>query len=269
MNIIHAIILGVVEGITEFLPISSTAHLIFTTEILGIPLESFTKSFEIIIQSGAILAALFYFGKKILADKELILKAIVGFIPTGVAGFFLYKTIKQALGGGSTIAWVLVGGGIVMLFLERFFRKKKEMAEMIEEKQPDGVIAQADSVQITYLQAFIIGCFQCIALIPGVSRSASTIYGGRLLGIERSRVIDFSFLIAIPTMGAATSYDLLKNASSFTLDQTGVLVIGFIVSFFVAYAAIASFLAFIKKYSFSVFGWYRIVVGILALLFLF
>ncbi len=288
MNILQSIILGIVEGITEFLPVSSTAHIVFATKILQISATQFTKSFDIIIQSGAILAAVLFFGKKIMSSRQLMLKSIVGFIPTGIVGLLLYKKIKELLGNGSAIAWVLILGGIAMLFLERYFKDKEDRegkdeidtelgmqagvegkVENQEGMNPVEIKLQKTYASITLKKAFLIGCYQCLALIPGVSRSAATVYGGRLLNISREKAVDFSFMLAIPTMVVATLYDIYKNASSFNNDQLGVLAVGFLASFFVAYAVIASLLSFIKKNSFNVFAWYRIIVGILALLFIF
>ncbi len=268
MNILHSIIFGIVEGITEFLPISSTAHLILTAKILHIADSDFLKSFEIIIQLGSILAAVLYFGKRLLSNIELLKRAIIGFIPTGIIGLFLYKYIKNALGSDVHVAWTLLIGGILIIIFEKYYIRD-EVVQPVATETTDGV-QKVDGVasRVSLLQAFYIGCFQCLALIPGLSRSAATIIGGELIGVKKQDAVDFTFMLAIPTMAAATLYDLYKNYHLFSSDQIGVLSVGFLTSFFVAYIAIASFLRYIKKNSFTAFGWYRVVVGIFALLFI-
>ncbi len=246
---LHAIILGIIEGITEFLPISSTGHLILTSSLLEIPQTIFTKSFEIIIQFGAICSVIVLYWKK-LWDVETIKKLIVAFIPTGIIGLFLYKLVKTyLLGNTGVVLWALLIGGIALIVFELFHKESKNEKGGIE--------------SISYKQAFMIGLFQSIAIVPGVSRSAATIVGGLLSGLKRITIVEFSFLLAVPTMLAATSLDVFKSHGSFSADQFGVLAVGFIVSFLVALVSIKFLLRFIQTHTFIPFGIYRIVVAIL------
>ena len=246
MSPLHALILGIVEGITEFLPISSTAHMILTGHLLRLEESEFVKSFEIIIQLGAILSVVAIFWRKLL-DVEVLKKAIIAFLPTGVIGLTVYKVVKDVLLGN---VWVVLGalalGGLALIL---FDRRPVDQDETI------------DFSTITYRKALQIGLFQCVAMIPGVSRSAATIVGGSLIGVPRRTIVEFSFLLAIPTMGAATGYELLKG-----YDQMGghwdALAIGFVVSFVTALVAIRTFLGFVKRRSLAAFGWYRIVLAV-------
>lgn len=245
---LHAVILGIVEGITEFLPVSSTGHLILTSAILGLTESSFLKTFEIAIQLGAILAVVVLYGKTLLKDRQMIQKVIIGFIPTGILGLLLYKTVKQyLLGNQKVVVAALVLGGVFLILFERYHM------------HPEGEEAKS----ISYRQAIAIGLFQSLAMIPGVSRSASTIIGGLLLGVERKTIVEFSFLLAIPTMAAATGLDLLKTAPQFTSAEAQALAVGFVVAFVVAMISIKFLLRFIQKHSFVSFGIYRIIVGAL------
>lgn len=246
MSPLHAVILGIVEGITEFLPISSTAHMILTGHLLRLGDSEFLKSFEIIIQLGAILSVVVLFWRKLL-DVQVLAKAVVAFIPTGIVGLTVYKAVKAHLLGN---LWVVLGalliGGIVLIVFDR---------------KPVDADERIDFSTITYPKAVQIGLAQCLGMIPGVSRSAATIVGGSLLGVPRRTIVEFSFLLAIPTMAAATGYDLLKNYRLMD-GNWGALGIGFVVSFVTALLAIKSFLGFVKKRSFAAFGWYRIVLAL-------
>lgn len=245
---LHAVILGIIEGITEFLPISSTGHLILASALLGLTESSFLKTFEIAIQLGAILAVVVLYGKTLLKNRELIQKVIIGFVPTGVLGLLLYKTVKHyLLGNQKVVVAALVLGGVFLILFERYHM------------HPEGEEAKF----ISYRQALAIGLFQSLAMIPGVSRSASTIIGGLLLGVERKTIVEFSFLLAIPTMAAATGLDLLKTAPQFTSAEVQALVVGFVVAFIVAMISIKFLLRFIQRHSFVSFGIYRIFVGAL------
>ena len=247
MSYLHALILGIVEGITEFLPISSTAHMILAGRLLGLGDSDFVKSFQIIIQLGAILSVVVLFWRKLL-DRDVLAKAVVGFVPIGLAGLTVYKAVKSyLLGNVPVVLGALLVGGIVLVLFDR--RRQEE----------DGPV---DFSTITYGRAAAIGAFQCLGLIPGVSRSAATIVGGSLIGVPRRTIIEFSFLLAIPTMAAATGYDLLKNYRLLG-GNFDVLAVGFVVSFVVALLAIKSFLGYIKNRSFAAFGWYRIVLAVL------
>jgi undecaprenyl-diphosphatase len=253
ITFIHAIIFGIIEGITEFLPISSTGHLILTAHLLGLTETEFLKSFQIIIQLGAILAVVVLYWRSFF-DLEIIKRLVVGFIPTGIIGLLLYKVAKQyLLGNESVVLWALAIGGLLLLILEFFERRK--------------IPTRDEPVSsISYAQAFLVGIFQAIAIIPGVSRSAATISGGLLLRIPRKTIIEFSFLLAVPTMLAATALDIFKSAGSFSFSGVALLVVGFLVSFFVAVAAIKWLLQYLKTHTFVAFGFYRIALAVVFLL---
>jgi undecaprenyl-diphosphatase len=242
----HAVVLGIVEGITEFLPISSTAHLILASKALGLEDTEFLKSFEIIIQLGAILSVVVLYWKRFL-NIEVLKKLVVAVIPTGVIGLTVYKAIKGYLLGNVTVVlWTLLIGGIALIIFERFQQRDDR---------------DVDFSEISYRKAFLIGLFQAIAVIPGVSRSAATIVGGSLLGVSKRTIVEFSFMLAVPTMLAASGLELVKNRSAIN-GNFEILAIGFIVSFLTAILAIKSFLGYIKKRDFSAFGWYRIVLAV-------
>jgi undecaprenyl-diphosphatase len=246
LDAFHAIILGIVEGITEFLPVSSTAHLILSADAMRLATSEFLKSFEIIIQLGAILSVVVLYWRKFL-DIDVLKKLVVAVFPTGVIGLTVYKAIKGYLLGNVMVVLVaLVVGGIALIVFERFDR---------------GVERDVDFAEITYRKAFLIGLFQAIAVIPGVSRSAATIVGGSLIGVGKRTIVEFSFMLAVPTMLAASGLELVKNRSALHGNMP-VLAIGFVVSFITAILAIKSFLSYIKKRDFSLFGWYRIALAI-------
>lgn len=247
MDLLTAAILGIVEGISEFLPISSTGHLILTSHLLGLKHTDFLKSFEIAIQVGAISSVIVLYWRYLLINFNVMKKVIVAFIPTGIMGLTLYKLIKQFLLGSSTIVlWSLFLGGVFLIAFEMWHREKED--------------AVAEVSDISFRQALIIGCFQSIAMIPGVSRSASTIVGGLLLGLKRKVIVEFSFLLAVPTMLAATAYDLLKSGSQFSMDQAQFLAVGFVTSFVVALLSIKFLLRYIQTHTFIAFGVYRILL---------
>lgn len=247
MTFLHALVLGIIEGITEFLPVSSTGHLILASALLRIPETDFLKSFEIAIQAGAILAIAVMYSKKILTDWQYVKKVIVACLPTFVLGVVAYPYIKgYLLGNTGVVLWALFLGGIAILAAERWYGKKDRAGTEI----------------ISYRQAFYIGLFQTIAFVPGVSRSAATILGGLSLGLNRKTAAEFSFILAVPTMVAATGYDLLKNADLVAGSGSFALLgIGFLVSAVTAYAAVYYFIKYIQRHDFSPFGWYRIVVA--------
>jgi undecaprenyl-diphosphatase len=245
MTVLQAIIVGIVEGITEFLPISSTAHMILTSHALQLRETEFLKSFEIIIQLGAILSIVVLYWKR-LWNLELIKKLFVAFLPTGIIGFTVYRLVKQyLLGNVPVVLAALVLGGIALIFWERIHGHDDRESDMSE---------------ITYRRALLIGVAQAVAMIPGVSRSAATIVGGSLMGVSKRTIVDFSFLLAIPTMAAATGYDLLKSYGSLN-GHLDILAIGFVVSFITAIIAVKTFLGYIKRHSFAAFGWYRIILA--------
>lgn len=250
MNLFSALVLGVVEGITEFLPVSSTGHLILAAHLLGFSQGEFMKSFEIVIQLGAILAVVVLYWKLLLRDFEVMKRVFVAFLPTATVGFLLYKIIKKyLLAGHGLVVWTLLLGGILIILFERWHKESENSADDIK--------------AISYKHLVFIGLFQCIAMVPGVSRSACTIIGGLLLGIKRKTIAEFSFLLAVPTMLAATALDLVKNASGFSGDQFHFLAAGFIASFVVALLAIKFLIAYIKNHNFTAFGIYRVAAALL------
>ncbi len=250
MSFFHAIILGIVEGFTEFLPISSTAHLMLVSKILSISQTDFVKTFEVFIQLGAIAAVIFVFLPRLIRDRFLWKKIIIAFIPTAIVGFVLYKLIKSYLIGNTVVAlWALLIGGIVLILVEKIIERKPTAHE-------GGV------EHITNKQAFFIGLIQSLAVIPGVSRAAATIVPMLLFGSNRKAATEFSFLLAIPTIAAASGYDLLKNASAVN-GQYGVLAVGFIVSFIAAFLSIRFLLSHVQSHKFTSFGVYRIVISLL------
>lgn len=250
MEIGTSVILGIVEGFSEFLPISSTGHLILAGKLLGVGETDFVKSFEIAIQLGAILSVVVLYWRTFLVDIEVIKKVAVAFLPTGIIGFVLYKLIKTFLLGSSRVVlWSLLVGGIVIVFFEMLHREKEN--------------ATGELAEVTYRQSFLIGVFQSLAVIPGVSRSAATIIGGLILGLKRKTIVEFSFLLAVPTMLAATVYDLYKNGSSFSLSQFNLLAIGFSTAFIIALLSIKFLIRFIQTHTFISFGIYRIALVII------
>ncbi len=265
MDLIHAILLGIVEGITEFLPISSTGHLILASNLLRIEQTEFVKTFEIAIQSGAILAVIFLyrrtiFAKQLFARGGLAWVVLTAFIPTALIGFTLYKSIKQYLIGNSEVVLgSLFLGGIVLIMIELLFR--------IQNSKPKTKNSQWSVVssQLSYERAFVIGLFQSISMIPGVSRAAATIIGGLLVGLPRKTAVEFSFLLAVPTMIAATALDLRQTSFAFESNQWAALSIGFITSFIVALISIKWLLKYVQTNNFILFGVYRIIASVLYL----
>lgn len=253
MDLLSAVILGIVEGVSEFLPISSTGHMILASDLLGLHHSEFVKSFEISIQVGAILSVVVLYWKTLLIDLEVIKRLIVAFIPTGILGFLLYKVVKQfLLGSTQVVLWSLLIGGALLIVFELLHREDRE--------------TMSDLSELSYPRAFLLGVFQAFAMVPGVSRSASTIIGGLLLGMKRKTIVEFSFLLAVPTMLAATVYDLYKSGSQISLDQINIMLVGFVVSFIVALLSIKFLLRFIKTHSFIPFGIYRIGFAVVWLL---
>lgn len=257
MNFLDTLILGIVEGVTEFLPVSSTAHLLITGNILEIPQTEFFKTFVVTIQLGAMLAVILIYYKRILGNLNLAKKIITAFVPTAIVGFLLFSVIKNFLFENlKTIAFALIVGGIIIIIFELF--QKKKLVEDHEEKLED----------ITYTKSFFIGLIQALAIIPGVSRSGATIIGGMGLGISRKNIVEFSFLLAVPTIIAATGYDLLQSELVLSSKDLVNLSLGFIFSFIFAYLSIKLFIRFIQANSFISFGIYRIMAGVVILIFL-
>lgn len=252
MDIFQAIILGVVEGISEFLPISSTGHLILASNLMSIPQTEFVKSFEIAIQSGAILSVVFLYWKKMVSDVELGKRVIVAFIPTAIVGFTLYSFIKEFLIGNVYVVLIaLLAGGIALILIEIVMKREVNPKETTSFKMP------------SYKQSLGIGIFQSVAIIPGVSRSASSIIGGMVLGTNRDTAVEFSFLLAVPTLLAATVLDLGSTGFNFNGEQWTLLGVGFITSFIVAIFAIKWFIKFVATNTFIPFGVYRIGLAVL------
>jgi undecaprenyl-diphosphatase len=250
MTTLHAIIISIVEGITEFLPISSTGHMIITESILGTPMDDFTKAFTVSIQFGAILSVIVLYWKRFFQSMDFYYKLFVAFLPAAILGFTLHKYIEQLLGNVAVVATTMLLGGIILLFVDKWFNKVNEKQEM------------------TYRTAFKIGLIQCISMIPGVSRSAATIVGGMSQKFTRTAAAEFSFFLAIPTMFGAMLLELYKNYKVITPDKIHLLVIGNLIAFAVAALAIKFFITYLTKHGFKLFGYYRIVVGLAILILL-
>lgn len=254
MTYLQTIILAIIEGLTEFLPISSTGHLILAQKFLGITTTEFTKSFDIIIQLSAILAVIVLYWKKIILSRHLLKQIIIAFIPTGILGFTLYKYIKDYFLEDILITvFALLIGGLILLIIDRLPNLKKG-TNKIKDLQTKNLIS--------------IGLFQSLSIIPGVSRSAASIVGGLTSKLTRVEAVEFSFLLAIPTMAAASGYDLLKNGFSFTSHEYSLLLIGSVFSFVSAMIAIKAFTSFVGKHNFTVFAIYRIILAGIILWFL-
>jgi undecaprenyl-diphosphatase len=254
MSLIQAILLAIVEGLTEYLPVSSTGHMIITGSLMGIAENPFTKLFEICIQLGAILAVVVLYWKRFfdITRLQFYIKLIIAVIPALALGFLLNDYIDALLESPLVVAVMLLVGGIILLFIDKIFNRPKYDKEE----------------NISYTKGFIIGVWQCVAMIPGVSRSAASIIGGMQQGLTRRLAAEFSFFLAVPTMFAATAYKLLKayKETPEMLKDTHnltMLAVGNLVAFVVALAAIKFFIGFLSKHGFKLFGWYRIIVGLL------
>jgi len=250
MTYLHTLILGIIEGVSEFLPISSTGHLMLASYLLHLKQTDFQKSFEIAIQLGAILSVVVLYWRALLVNSEILKRVITAFIPTAILGFIFYKIIKRVLLGSNTVVlYSLLIGGIFLILFELWHREKESASEEISD--------------ISYSKSFMIGLCQAVAMIPGVSRSAATIIGGLVLGIKRKTVVEFSFLLSVPTMAAATGLDLMKSGGHFSLEEFNLLLMGFISSFIVALLSIKWLIHFIKNHTFISFGIYRILIALL------
>jgi undecaprenyl-diphosphatase len=254
MGILEAVILAIVEGITEYLPVSSTGHMIIASSILGIQSDEFVKMFTVAIQFGAILSVIVLYWKRFFQTFDFYLKLAIAFLPAAVLGFLLNDFIDSLLENVIVVAISLLLGGILLLFIDKWLDNES-----------------SNDDEVTWKKALTIGFFQVIAMIPGVSRSAATIIGGLSQKLTRKAAAEFSFFLAVPTMFAATGYKMLKyhKEFGFNADNIPVLMIGNVVAFIVALIAIKGFIAFLTKNGFKVFGWYRIIAGsiILALYF--
>ena len=252
MTIFQAIIIAIVEGITEFLPISSTGHMIITQSILGIESTEFVKAFLVNIQFGAILSVIVIYWKRFFQTMNFYYKLLIAFLPAAIIGFLLGDFIDSMLENVIVVASTLLIGGVLLLFVDKWFNKPNE------------------SDEISNMTALKIGFFQCIAMIPGVSRSAATIVGGMANKMSRKAAAEFSFFLAVPTMAAASGYKLLKlitnpEGTAMLSENLTTLLIGNVVAFFVAIVGIKFFIGFLTKYGFKAFGYYRIIVGVIIL----
>ncbi len=254
MDILQAIIIGIIEGFTEFLPISSTGHMIVASEFLGIEQSAVFKAYEVIIQFAAILAVMLLYREKInLKEIDLWQKIMVAFLPLAMIGFLLKDWVKEIF-VTSTVAWMFIIGGIIFIIVEYFHKDEACEAKEVE--------------SVTWKQALIIGFGQVLSLIPGTSRAGSTIIAGMLAGVNRKASTEFSFLLAIPVMMAVSGYDLLKHYHEFMGADLTAFVVGFVVAFVVAYVTIKLFIVFLQRFTFVAFGIYRILFGIILLMIL-
>lgn len=249
MSYLEAIILAIIEGLTEFLPVSSTGHMIIGTALMGLEPSAFVKLFTIVIQLGTILSVLVLYWKRFFKSMDFYYKLVIAAIPASILGLILNDFIDSLLESPMMVGVMLVIGGVILLFVDKWFNKPS--------------IDNSD--EISFKQAFIIGCYQCLALIPGTSRSASTIVGGMTQKLTRKAAAEFSFFLAIPMMLGASVvklYKFFKEGHTFTGEEINLLIVGNIVGFIVAIIAIKTFIDLLTKYGFKLFGWYRIVVGL-------
>jgi undecaprenyl-diphosphatase len=254
MDIVQAIIIGIIEGFTEFLPISSTGHMIVASKFLGIEQSAVIKAYEVIIQFAAILAVMLLYRDKInLKEMDLWTKIMAAFLPLAIIGFLLKDWVKEIF-VIETVAWMFIVGGVIFIVVEYFHKDEEKKSKEVEE--------------ITWFQAMSIGFGQVLSLVPGTSRAGSTIIAGMLSGVNRKASTEFSFLLAIPVMTAVSGYDLLKHYNDFVGADLTAFVVGFVVAFVVAYITIKLFMAFLQRFTFIAFGIYRIVFGIILLMIL-
>lgn len=247
MDYIYVLILSAVEGITEFLPISSTGHLILVAKILNIESSDFLKTFEIVIQLGAILAVVVLYWRKFFVNFDIYKKLFIAFMPTAIIGFLVYPIVKDFLGNLQIVIWSLFLGGIFMILFEKFYKQSVHRLP-------------------TTIHFLIIGLAQSLSMIPGVSRAMASIIGGRIVGLNRSEATEFSFLLAVPTMIAASGYDLYKSYNILTNIDFYYIAIGFVGSFVFALITIKFLVNFVKNHDFTFFGVYRIILAVLFLL---
>ena len=254
MNLIQTIILAIIEGLTEFLPISSTGHMILASSIMNIENDQFVKTFEIAIQLGAILAIVMLYYKRFLQSFTIYLKLAVAFIPTGIAGVLAYPYIKAVLFNPLGVSIALTVGGIILIIIDRRVVARKS--------------EYVDLEDISYRRSFFIGLAQSVSIVPGVSRAAATIVGGVFNGLNKKQATEFSFLLAVPTMFAATGYDLLKTPVVFNATELMLLGIGLAVAFIFAWIAVKIFIRIVQNYGFKWFGYYRILIGVAFILYM-
>ena len=255
MGFFEVLVLAIIEGLTEFLPVSSTGHMIIGSSLMGIASDDFTKLFTIVIQLGAILSVVVLYFKRFFKSMNFYYKLFVAFIPAAVFGLLLNDIIDELLESPLVVAISLLLGGVILLFVDKLFNKDEV----------------TDEEDITYLTALKIGVFQCLAMIPGVSRSGASIVGGMSQKLSRKTAAEFSFFLAVPTMFAATGkklFDFFKDGHKITSEQIQLLAVGNIIAFFVALLAIKSFIGYLNKHGFKMFGYYRIVIGLVIIILL-
>ncbi len=245
MTWFQALILSIVEGLTEFLPVSSTGHMILTEGILGMKSNDFIQAFIINIQFGAILSVVVLYWKRFFQSLKFYYKLFIAFLPAAFFGLLLSDYIDSLLESVYVVAAMLIIGGVVLVFVDKWF------------KNP------TTDQTVTYKKAFIIGLYQVLAMIPGTSRSAATIIGGMTQKLNKKTAAEFSFFLAVPTMFAASGYKLLENYKAINVDNIGILIFGNVVAFIVAFFAIKSFIKYLTEHGFKIFGYYRIIVGLL------
>jgi undecaprenyl-diphosphatase len=252
MDIFQAIIIGIIEGFTEFLPISSTGHMIVASEFFGLQEGELIKAYEVIIQFAAIMAVMLIYRDKISFKQiELWQKLILAFLPLAIIGF-IFKDHIKALFSIDVVAIMFIVGGVIFLVVEKFYKEEESHVVTVE--------------SVSYKQALWVGLAQVFSLIPGTSRAGATIIGGMLTGMDRKTSAEFSFLLAIPVMAAVSGYDLLKHYQDFADANWLAFIVGFVVAFVVAYATIKLFLAFLQRFTFVAFGIYRILFGVILLM---
>jgi len=256
MDYLQAIIVAIVQGVTEFIPVSSTGHMIITGKILGIESNDFVRLFTVCIQLGSILSVVVLYFKRFFQTMSFYYKLFVAFLPAAVIGFLFHDYIDALLDSALVVAIALIVGGIVLIFIDKLFEKQSE-------KQSDEQFEKSD--EITYPKALKIGLFQVIAMIPGVSRSAATIVGGLTQKLSRKAATEFSFFLAVPTMFGATAYKLLKMYDQINVENLKILLLGNLVAFIVSALVIKALIAYLQKHGFKLFGYYRICIGILIL----
>jgi undecaprenyl-diphosphatase len=251
MNWLHVVILSIIEGLTEFLPISSTGHMIIASTLFGIQEDQFVQNFEVLIQFSAILAVVVLYWKQLVSKKYLLYKIFAATIPFLIVGYLMKSKVEALLSETKVVAISLIVGGLVFLFFEKYI-----LDERRDRKYEN----------LTYFDCIKLGIFQCLALIPGTSRSGATIIGGLILKLSRKEAAEFSFLLAIPALLAITIYKSYKILPSIQPQQISYLTVGSVISFCIAYAAMKYFVQLVTKYGFRFFGWYRIVLGCLVLI---
>jgi len=275
--LLKALFLGVIEGFTEFIPVSSTAHLLLLVEWISFPSDA-NKVFEVVIQFGSIMAVIWLFRARIMqlikgvlngdpTERVFMRNLVIAFLPAAIIGALTIKYIKMLFHSPMVFVFTLIGGGLVMLWVER----KPAYAKQLDHSAVTATTARATShqiEQITWRQALVVGFAQCLAMVPGTSRSGATIIGGMLSGIDRKAATEFSFFLAMPTMLAATVYDLYRNGAALSTEQTWAIVVGFIAAFFSALVLVKAVLYFVSKHTYRPFAWYRIGLGVVVLIWL-